>query len=81
MTELHLASGRVSKQWPFFTDFLLLCQLLTLRPFNEIILKCYPSASRWNGKMKRSDSVGGPVPSVPHLPVPVYGLCINLVEI
>lgn len=53
MTESHLASGRVGKQWPFFTDLLLLCQLLTSQPFNEIILKCYlqphPGMEKWKG--------------------------------
>lgn len=85
MTELHSSFGRVSKQWHFFTAFFLLCQLLMSQPFNEIILKCHPSPPSFNGKLKGSDSVGGPnfVPilSVPHLSVPVYRLCKNLVEI
>eukprot|EP00069_Balaena_mysticetus_P016770 bmy_10105T0 len=53
--------------------------------FNEIILKCHPSASPFNGKLKGSNSVGSPnfVPilSVPHLSVPVYRLYKSLVEI
>lgn len=85
MTELHSFFGRVSKQWQFSTAFFLLCQLLMSQPFNEIILKCHPLASPFNGKRKGSDSVGGPnfVPilAVPHLSVPVYRLCKSLVEI
>lgn len=77
--------GRLSKQWQFCTAFFLLCWLLIFQPFNRIILKCHPSASPFNGKLKGSDSVGGPnfVPilSVPHLSVPVYRLCKSLVEI
>ncbi|KAB1284216.1 hypothetical protein Cadr_000000750 [Camelus dromedarius] len=78
MTELHSSFGRVSKLWQFFTAFFLLCRSLKSQPFNEIILKHHPSASPFNGKLKRSDSMGGPnfVPilSVPHLSVPVYRL-------
>lgn len=85
MTELHSTFGRVSKQWLFFTAFFLLCQLLMSQPFNKIILKCYPSASPFTGKLKGSNSIGSPnfvlILSVPHLSVPVYRLCKSLVEI
>lgn len=85
MTELHSSFGRVSKRWQFFTAFFLLCRLLMSQPFNEIILKCHPSASPFNGKLKGSNSVGGPdfvlILSILHLSVPVYRLYKNLVEI
>lgn len=85
MTELYASFGRVRKQWQFFTAFFLLCQLLMSQPFNEIILKCHPSPSPFNGKLKGTDSAGDlnfvPILSVPHLSVPVYRLCKSLMEI
>lgn len=85
MTELHSSSGRVSKQWQVCTASFLLCWLLMFQPFHRTILKCRPSASPFNGKLKGSDRVGGPnsVPiiSVPHLSVPIYRLCQSLMEI
>lgn len=68
-----------------FHSILLAVSIINVSFINGIILKCHPSLSPFNGKLKGTDSAGGlnfvPILSVPHLSVPVYRLCKSLMEI